>query len=500
MTDQAPGLTQVSSGIGGLDELLRGGFLTNRMYLVVGGPGSGKTTLGAHFMHAGLDAGETGLFIHGEESATEIRTNAGQFGIDLSDAEFLDLGPDSEFFTEDRSYDLVDPGDIETERHTGRIRDAVREIDPDRLVLDPVTQLRYVEASEQHYRKRLLAFIRFLKSRDITVLGTATIDTSRNDMSSIRSLSDGVIELTETEQGRRINVQKNRGVGQERGDHGMEIRAHGIEVFPRLTPDVAADRAFPSGSISSGVSELDALTGGGFERGTATFITGPSGVGKTTVGSLFLREAARTGGSAIIYQFEERTDVFEHRCRSIGLSVDELTADGRLRLQRIEPLSMSAEEFARTVQRDVATHEPDAVMIDGYTGYTAAIQGDPDELTDDLHALIRYLDTQNVAIFVTDAIHQITGISSATSHNISMLADNLIFLTYIELEGRLSRVIGVLKKRTGSFETTLREFEITSDGVRLGRPLDDLHGVLQGNVRVRDRSEPRSDGGADQHR
>ena len=480
MTDHSPEPTQLHSGVPGLDELLRGGYLENRMYLVTGAPGSGKTTLCTHFLRAGLDEDETVLFVHGEESAREIRENAAWFGIDLSGAAFLDLGPDSDFFVDDHSYDLVDTADVDGDRFTEEIREAIEAVDPDRLVLDPITQLRYVESSEYHYRKRLLALIRYLKERGITVLGTATDDPRRPSVVEVRSVSDGVISLTRTDEGRRIAIEKNRGIGQREGDHGMEVRDAGVEVFPRLSPTPETDGPFDSEPITSGVPELDRLTGGGFPRGTVTFITGPPGVGKTTVGTQFLIEAAREGTHAAIYLFEERAAVFRHRCRSIGLPVDELERDDRLVIRRIEPGSMSAEEFAGLVRTDVVERDVGVVMIDGFTGYSASIQGDPEALIDDLHALTRHLDALGVGVFVTDAVHRITGLSSATSAHISAMADNVVYLTYVELDGSLGRVIGVLKKRTGPFQTTIREFAIGEDGLTVGEPLRGLHGILQG--------------------
>ena len=230
MSSTHTGILQIDSGIPGLDELLEGGYVEGRMYLISGGPGTGKTTLGMHFLEVGLANDETVLVIHGEESPEEIRANAAQFNIDLTDANFLDLGPDSDFFTDDLSYNLVDPSDIEEERHTQQIYEAIREIDPKRIVIDPITQLQYIERTEYHYRKRILSFLRYLKGRGITVLATATEGSTSDKETEIRSLSDGVIVLSRVAGGRRVEVQKNRGIGQVDGDHGLEIRSEGVEV------------------------------------------------------------------------------------------------------------------------------------------------------------------------------------------------------------------------------------------------------------------------------
>lgn len=197
----ASNITPINSGITGLDEILHGGFVAGRMYLVHGQPGTGKTLLGMHFLEEGLKNDETVLFIHGEESRREILANGFAVNIDISNAEYLDLGPESEFFTEDYSYDLVDPNDIERDRYTQEIYEAIKDIDPSRVVVDPLSQLRYVEANEYQFRKRILAFMRFLKQHQITVVVTATLNSETEYDTELRSLSDGIIELTSGEGG-----------------------------------------------------------------------------------------------------------------------------------------------------------------------------------------------------------------------------------------------------------------------------------------------------------
>jgi circadian clock protein KaiC len=490
MSSGGQDILQLSTGIDELDELLRGGLVKGRMYLISGEPGTGKTTLGMHFLEAGLRTEETVLYIHGEESAEELVANAAAFHIDIAAAEFLDLGPESDFFTDDPSYDLIRPQDIEEQRYTEAIYEAIREIDPERIIIDPLTQLQYIEASEYHYRKRILSFIRFLKERGITVLATVSAESIPSGTNEIRSLSDGVIVLSRTRDGRRIEVEKNRGRGQIEGDHGLEIRSQGLEVFPKVRPE-PSERTFDPKPIRSGIDELDELTGGGFERGTVTFVSGPPGVGKTTLGATYATQAAEEYGRSAVYLFEERMAVFLHRCRSLGIPVDELREQDLLSIDVIEPLAHSAEEFAHRVRYDVEQEGTETVLIDGIGGYVSAIQGEKAELDQELHALTRYLCNREVTVFVTDAIHQITGVSAGTSRQISPIADNLTFLSYVELRGSLRKVVGVLKKRAGGFEHALREFEITSDGIRVGEPMTDLNGILSGTAQLSgDRSGP----------
>ncbi|WP_302082743.1 ATPase domain-containing protein [Salinibaculum rarum] len=483
---------RVTSGISGLDEVLRGGFVSGRMYLVCGDPGTGKTLLGMHFLEAGIENDETVLCIHGEESRDEILMNGARVGINLDTVQFLDLGPNSEFFTEDRNYDLVEPGAVERDRYTEEIHDAIRDINPDRVVLDPITQLRYIETNEHQFRKRILSFMRFLKERNTTVIGTATLSKDTEYQTEMRSLSDGVVRLSHTDRGRRLRVAKHRGFGQHDGSHGLAIRNDGVEVFPSLVPE-QLDSSWETRHIRSGLDNLDDLLGGGLERGTVTFISGPTGVGKTTTATQFLAEAATQGIDSLAYLFEEGTDTFTHRSESMGIPLSDLREEGTISLNAVEPLAQSAEEFAQRVQREIDETGSEIVLIDGIDGYKMSIQGSDSTLVEKIHALSRHLKNRDVTVLITDEIPQITGMTTATSSNLSYIADNILFLSYIETEGTLEKVIGVLKKRAGGFENALREFDL-DDGIHIGEPLTHASGILQGTPQINQGQRDQTDG------
>lgn len=180
--------TQLSSGIGGLDSLLQGGFVSNRLYLAIGAPGTGKTMLGTHFLATGRESGENDLFVHGEESRHDLIVNAAELGVDIAGVDFLDIGPESEFFAQSQSYDIVKPQDIEEERLIGNIREAIEDRNPDRVLIDPIRQLQYMEPNEYQFRKRIIAFTRFLKDRETTVLATKTPGAQMDEQ--LRSLSE----------------------------------------------------------------------------------------------------------------------------------------------------------------------------------------------------------------------------------------------------------------------------------------------------------------------
>lgn len=472
----------ISSGLDALDTLLDGGFVRGRTYLVQGIAGTGKSLLGQHFLRAGLDNDETVLYVHGEESRRDILVNAAQLGLDITDAEFLDIGPGTEFFAEDISYDLVDSTELESERFTKDVRRMIEDVDPSRVLIDPITQLKYVERDHHQYRKRLQSLIRFLRDRQVTTVATRTAregGVSERTFDDFESLSDGVINLYLDESERRIAVPKHRGLGQRDGTHGLEIRENGLEIYPQVVPE-HDDRVFDPELVSTGLDDLDDLLGGGIERGTVTMISGPSGIGKSTIGAQLLAGASAGDRSATGYLFEESVEQFTYRAENLGFPVSERRAEGDLQFTEIEPLDMSAEEFARDVLEQVAAHDPDVVLVDGLSGYEISLQGDSDRLVRRLHALTRVLKNRNVAVVITDETNHITGIPAATSTESSYLADNIVFLTYVEVDGELQRAICVLKKRIGDFDARFHRFSIDDDGLVIGTPFENVRGLASG--------------------
>jgi len=473
----------ITTGIAELDELLNGGYIRGRTYLVQGVSGTGKSMLGQHFLEAGLEAGETVVYIHGEESKADIVLNAAQLSIDIADAEFLDIGPGTDFFAEDISYELVETAEVESERFTKDIKEVIESVDPERLLIDPITQLQYVERDEYQYRKRLQSLIRFLRDRRVTTVATRTVSRGVPHGSSyddFESLSDGVINLYLDESERRIAVPKHRGLGQVDGTHGLEIRDDGVEIYPQTIPK-HDNRTFDPTLITTGHAALDSLLGGGIERGSVSFVSGPTGIGKSTTGAQILSGIADNDGTALGYLFEESIDQFTYRCENLGLPVSELQAAGQLKLTEVEPLVRSAEEFSQHVLSEVEAHDPSVVFIDGIAGYKISLQGDDQRLVRRLHGLTRVLKNRNVATVITDESNELTGFPEATSTNTSYLADNIIFLSYVEVDGELQRAIGVLKKRLGDFDNRFHRFSIVSDeGIQVEGPFENVHGIMQG--------------------
>lgn len=471
---------RLSTGIVGLDEILGGGLIAKRTCLVKGGPGSGKTTLGIHFLLEGIKNNEKVLFITLEEPEKNIRENIASRGIDLSDVSFLDISPTSDFFLEVQTYDIFSPAEVDREPLTKQILETIENLRPDRVFIDPITQFRYLNPDIFQFRKQILSFLRYLVEQGCTVLFTSegSLDAPDTDL---QFMADCIIDLKREPNGRFVSVNKMRGSAFAHGDHALKLTASGVEVFPRLIPNVQYP-GFTFEKLPSGIPELDTMLKGGIERGTITIITGPSGVGKTTLGMQFMKEASERGERSVVYTFEEEVELILKRCDSVNIPARKMVEKNLLELLKIEPLQYSLDEFANIVRVDVEKNGTTLVMIDSVSGYKLALQGD--ELQSRLHALAKYLQNKGVAVLVLNEIESVTGDFKVTEVGISHLADNIIFLRYLEINSQLKKAIGILKKRLGSFEQNLRELEITGNGVKIGKPFERLKGILLGSPDV----------------
>jgi circadian clock protein KaiC len=468
-------LKRTSTGVSGLDEILLGGLIAQRSYMVRGGPGSGKTILGLHFLDCGAAQGQNCLFLTFGESKAELSRNGSLLGFAMERLYFLDLSPNSNYFAESQDYDIFPPSDVERAPIARRIRDEVNALKPCRVFIDGMTQLRHLSPNAFQFRKEALAFLRFLSEMGCTVMFTSESDEGPD--ADLQFLADGVITLESHAAQRRLIVSKLRGSDFRPGYHTLRLSNRGMEVFPRLLPEDFSI-SFEPHVIPFGVPQLDSMLHGGLERGTISILTGPSGVGKTTLGMQFITTAAARGERAAVYVFEEQGLSLRRRCSAIGIEVEGPISDGTLSLVQIEPLRFTADEFALMVRDEVEKRHTRVVMIDSVSGYRLSVRDQ--DLVMHLHALAKYLQNMGVAVLLINEVETITGDFRVTDVGVSYMADNIIFLRYLELRGELAKALGVLKKRISDFEKTFREIRITAHGIEIGEPLHGLRGILSG--------------------
>ena len=318
---------RLSIGVPGLDEVLDGGLLPCQAYLVRGDTGTGKTTLGLHFLQEGVKQDEPVLLISLMRGEEEIRRHAASLGFSFDGVTFLDLSPTPELFTELQSYRVFLPSDVERGPLTQRIIGELETVQPRRIFVDALTQLRYVATDEYDFRRLALSLLRFLKGREATLLVTSETMESASD-ASLKFLCDGVIDLCMSRVGRTVQVMKYVGSNFRFGMHSMRLCEHGMVVYPRLEAEQPT-LPFTGELISSGIPALDDLLHGGIERGLSTIITGPSGAGKTTIGMQFVKEAATRGERSTVFIYEEAYQPLVQRMEELGIPMQTMIEEGQ---------------------------------------------------------------------------------------------------------------------------------------------------------------------------
>lgn len=412
------------------------------------------------------------------EHVDQLRADAKNQGFDLSEVSFLDLTPAQGETTELDSYDLMAPAEAEPNPIGERVGEVFGRVRPRRVFIDSLSHLSYLAPDAFQYRKQVMALLRYLTRQGATVLSAAEIVAEPANADELQFLADGIIDLSWRGNRRVLSVTKYRGSGYVGGMHTIRLDARGITCYPRLEPG-EHQRVHHREELVTGVTELDRLLQGGITKGTVTIISGPTGVGKTTLGMQFLKSAAERGERSLLYTFEENDQTLRGRAESTGLHFDELEADGRFAVHCMEPLSYSADEFAEQVRDEVENHGATMVMVDSLSGFRLSVAGD--DMVQRILALCRYLTNMGVTVLVMNEVASIAGEDvQATGQGVSFLADTVLMLRYLEFNGELHKAIGVLKKRTGNFEKNLREFEITEKGISVGEPLTRLRGILRG--------------------
>lgn len=483
-TEQAPAAAWVSTGIEGLDDVLYGGLVPHRMYLVEGDPGAGKTTLALQFMRAGVGNGESCLYVTLSESVSELRQSARSHGWDLAGVHILELIA-SENLKPDTAYTMYHPSEVELAETTKAVLLEAQRLKPTRVVFDSLSELRLLADNPLRYRRQVLALKEHFSRQNCTLLLIDDRIGGVRDM-HLHSLAHGVIGLDRVtpEYGtmrRRLEISKMRARPFREGFHDYMIRRGGLEIFPRL---VAAEHGneFLRENCESGLAPLDAILGGGLPRGTSTLVIGAAGTGKTSLSTQFAWTAAQRGEPSILFLFDESPDTFLERSAGLGMDLEPMIRSGKMTLRRVDPAELSPGEFAHSVRRAVDEDHCRLVVIDSLNGYLNAM---PNEkfLALHLHELLSFLGNRGVVTMLLLTHHGLVGTQGDLPVDASYLADTVIMLRYFERRGEVRQAISVIKKRTGNHERTIREMRLDA-GIKIGEPIRDVHGILSGPTRL----------------
>ena len=448
---------RASSGIPGLDDVLGGGFLTNRLFPVEGMPGSGKTTLAFQFLLEGAKAGESVLYVTLSETEEEIQAVADSHGWSLEGITIRELLPAGDALQFADQYTVFHPSEVELSETTKKILSDVDKLKPKRIVFDSLSELRLLAGNPLRYRRQILALKQFFAGRKCTVLLLDDLTAATQHDLQVQSIAHGslLLEHSLPEFGtlrRRLSISKYRGSSFRGGYHDYVIRRGGLEVFPRL---IAAEHRTESsrGRVCSGLTALDRL--------------------------LFCATAGDQGKHSALFIFDESANTLFSRLDGLNVPLRRLEQAGLVSVNQIDPAELSPGELVARIRDEVEQGQAQVVVIDSLNGYLNSM---PDEkfLVIQLHELLTYLGQQGVATILISAHHGLISAHMSSPVDASYLADSVVLLRYYESEGEVRQAISVLKMRGGEHERTIRDFSMTDGRIVVGEPLRDYRGVLTG--------------------
>ena len=476
-------LARASTGIQGLDDVLSGGFLYDRLFLIEGMPGSGKTTLAFQFLLEGVKAGEKVLYVTLSETEDEIKGVADSHGWNLDGITIRELVPSTDTLQFADQYTVFHPSEVELSETTKKILADVDKLKPTRVVFDSLSELRLLAGNPLRYRRQILALKQYFAGRGCTVLLLDDLSAGSHHDLQVQSIAHGSLLLDHTLPSfgtlrRRLSVAKYRGSTFRGGYHDYVIRRGGLDVFPRL---IAAEHRTNSSRdrIASGLAGLDRLMGGGLERGTSTLITGAAGTGKSTIGALFCAHAAEEGKRSAMFIFDESINTLLSRLDGLSIDLRRHVESGVVSVNQIDPAELSPGELVQKIRQEVETRQACIVALDSLNGYLNAM---PDEqfLIVQLHELLTYLGQCGVASVLVSAHTGLISSQMSAPVDASYLADAVVLLRYYEAEGEVRQAISVVKMRGGEHERTIRDFTMKGGQIQVGEPLRDYRGVLTG--------------------
>ena len=460
-------LQKTPTGIAGFDEITHGGLPQGRPTLIAGNPGCGKTLLALEFLIRGtLHYGEPGVFVAFEETADDLAKNVASLGYDLKDlvrrkklaVEYIHI---------ERS-EIAETGEYDLEGLFIRIDHAVKTVGAKRVAIDTLEALFAGLSNHAVLRSELRRLFRWLKDKKLTAIITA----ERGDGSSITRqgleeyVSDCVILLdhrvTEDIATRRLRVVKYRGSIHGTNEYPFLIGEDGISVLPITT--MSLNHKASTQRVSSGLPRLDDMLGGkGFYRGSSVLVSGTAGTGKSTIGAAFAAASATRGERCLYFAFEESPDQFLRNMRGIGMDRRDDVAKRLNRFVASRPSLCGLESHLAVIHKHIEDFKPQNVIVDPITNFLGV--GSTNEVKAMLSRLVDFMKTRQITTIFTSLTS--ADAKEESSVGVSSIMEAWLQLRDLELSGERNRLIYVLKSRGMSHSNQVREFLITSRGVRL---------------------------------
>lgn len=482
MTQKRVVIRQLPAGVPGLDAVMGGGIPEYSFNLIAGEPGAGKTTLAHQVLFANATRECPALYftILGEPAVKMLRYQQ-QYS-------FFDVGE------VDGAIRFVNLSDEVQERGLeGVLQRIIVEVEassPGLVVVDSFrTAIRAGSqgtADERDLRSFVQQLAMHLTSWQVTSFLVGEYMPTERESDPVFTIADSILWLSQEADRnsvvRKLQVVKVRGQGNMPGLHTFKITNDGLRVFPRISlPVREEDRATPRGRASTGIAAVDEMMGGGIPRGDSVLVTGPSGSGKSVLATQFIAEGATRGEPGVLVVFEEHPKEYVHRAQGLGLPLRKMIEEGMLEVMYLRPLDLSPDETLFEIREAAERVGAKRVVIDSMSGFEMALA--PTFRTDfreSLYRLVGALTGVGITVLTTMEIMQDSAELRFTPNVVSFLADVLVLLRYCESDGRIKKVMTVVKMRGSQHSKAFREYEITKHGFEVGAGLEGFRGSISG--------------------
>ena len=436
-----------------LSKIIDGGLPDGSVILITGEAGTGKTILASSIAQEELNRGRKVMFISFNETRKEFFRNSKQVGLNLEKDNFL-------------YYDLFSAGRSVAENQLNYLYTEIYKVKPDLIIIDSITSV-LSSFSREHVRSFLHTSIgRFVKMMNSRAILISEKPFGREELGyGIEEfVVDGVIVLElvyEREHYRRLlKVLKMRERRIDKPCHEFEITGNGLVVFD--VPELDASEFVSNEKLTTGIERLDELTNGGFYRGSITVIVGNTGSGKTTFGLHFCYANAMLGRKAMFITFEESRNAVLRAMSNYGMDYE--SVKDRMLVFDFIPEARSPVSYFVRISQLISEHRPDVMVVDSLS----SLQQHMDSR--ELAKMMRYLqivskENGTTVLATLNRWIDLNDMSAFPATYLSTLADNMIILTTLVEESRLSRKLIILKQRASSHSVRLHSYEIGDSGV-----------------------------------
>jgi len=480
-TEAAQPLAKARTGITGLDEVTFGGLPAGRPTLICGGPGCGKTLLATTFLVNGaVMFNEPGVFMSFEESGDDLIQNVASLGYDLG-ALVARKKIAIDFVRVERS-EIEESGEYDLEGLFVRLDFAIKTVGAKRVVLDTLEVLFAGLGDTQILRAEIRRLFAWLKERHVSAIITAEQGAGTLTRFGIEEyVSDCVMLLDNRVSNqittRRLRVVKYRGSAHGTNEYPFLIDAQGVSVLPVTSAGLAHSAS--DVVISTGIPGLNQMLGaGGFYTGTSILVSGTAGTGKTSLAAHFVESVCARGERCLYFAFEESPAQIIRNMRSIGLDLQPRVDAGLLRFEAARPSLFGLEMHLARMYREIEEFAPAAAVLDPIS----ALRGETGDVHSMLLRVVDLLKSRGITAFLTDLL-SVEGMDKADA-GMSSLMDTWLSLVQLESNGERNRGIYVLKSRGMNHSNQIREYQLTSQGVKLVDAYLGSGGVLTGSARI----------------